>query len=53
MSWKSTGGNFGAGNISKGRQTFCDDAIKKSQKIPSPCRYDLDKKYRQPLGKIR
>jgi hypothetical protein len=41
LSWKSTGGNFGAGT--KGRKTFLDEAINEGKKGPGH-KYNLDVK---------
>lgn len=55
--WSHILGKFGGGNAEGGRQTFCDDAIRASKKVPSPTRYDAGAgeflaAKKQPLGKM-
>lgn len=49
LSWKAIGGNFGAGT--KGRKTFCDEAIAQGKKTPG-LKYDINKAEKPLLGNI-
>jgi hypothetical protein len=49
LSWKSIGGNFGAGT--KGRITFLDEAVTQSKKTPGLI-YNLDVPNKIPQGKM-
>ena len=40
LSWKSVLGKFGDGTKNGQRITFCDEAQRRSRKVPSPSRYD-------------
>ena len=51
-SWESIGGRFGAGASAKGRQTFFDEAMNRSRKVPSPTRYDNEQEHFSVLGKM-
>lgn len=39
LEWTSVLGKFGGGST---RTTFCDEAMRRSVKVPSPSRYDPD-----------
>ena len=50
LSWKTNTGNFGSGPP---RQTFTDEAVKHSKKIPAPSAYNIEGTRRIPLGQMR
>mmetsp|Transcript_11190 Transcript_11190/g.18810 ORF Transcript_11190/g.18810 Transcript_11190/m.18810 type:complete len:158 (-) Transcript_11190:360-833(-) len=53
LSWKSVGGKFGGNPDQKfERRTFCDDAIRKASKVPSPGKYDDGRTFTIKSGKI-
>ena len=51
MTWNNISSKFGAGS-KKGRQTFCEEAMAHSQRVPSPTHYDPEKYQRSVLGKM-
>jgi len=51
MQWKGLYGNFGVGT--KGRKTFCDEAMKRSAKEPCPTEYNNEQKYRDEYGQYK
>ena len=51
LSWNGLYGNFGVGT--KGRKTFCDDAIKEGSKQPCPTEYNNEQKYRDKDGQYK
>ena len=42
LSWKSVLGKFGDGTKNGERVTFCEEAQRRSRKVPSPSRYDAE-----------
>ena len=51
LSWNGLYGNFGIGT--KGRKTFCDDAIKEGSKQPCSTEYNNEQKYRDKDGQYK
>lgn len=50
LSWKTANGAFGSGPE---RKTFTDDAAKHSKQVPSPSKYNPERKRRLLLGQMR